>query len=114
VVTAAECADHQRRRASAPPTGRYSNPFWAAQIETLAALIEGLRLDPPLLATARPRYQRVQRLTEPEIDELVELYLGGATMVEVGEQLRINRHTVGKHLADRGVRARRNRSGQAT
>jgi hypothetical protein len=36
--------------------------------------------------------------------------VGGATMVEVGEQLRINRHTVGKHLADRGVRSQRNRA----
>lgn len=83
-------------------------------MKTLEALIERICLDPAPQMMVRPRYQRARRLSEREIDELVELYLAGATMVEVGERLLVNRHTVGKHLADRGVQSQRNRSGLTT
>jgi DNA-directed RNA polymerase specialized sigma24 family protein len=50
---------------------------------------------------------RVKRLSEKQVQQLIEGYEGGATVYELGEQFGISRQTVGKILKRHSVRMRR-------
>ena|GEM_PF-1320827 len=51
--------------------------------------------------------RQVVRLTEAQLDRLVENYLAGKTVYELGRQFGIARQTVSEHLHRRGVPMRR-------
>ena len=50
--------------------------------------------------------RQVVRLTEAQVDRLVEGYLGGQTVYELGRVFGIARQTVSEHLHRRGVTMR--------
>lgn len=57
-------------------------------------------------ATPGSHRQVQNRLTEPQIAELVAIYEAGANLLEIAERFRINRATVSVHLHRSGVGTR--------
>ncbi len=59
---------------------------------------------------SNPARRNVQRrLTDPEIDELVNEYQTGRTLADLASVLGIHRQTVAAHLEKRGIQRRANR-----
>ncbi len=54
-----------------------------------------------------PRRNVQRRLTDPEIDELVNEYQTGRTLADLASVLGIHRRTVAAHLQARGIRDER-------
>ncbi len=83
----------------------YSN--LSTQVTALEKLLASLpSLDEPLPEAPRKSWQRVRRLSEAEIDQLVADYRAGRTVYELAAQFGINRKAVSKHLHARGVTMR--------
>lgn len=89
------------------PAGAYSNI--KLQVRHLESLRRQLpSLDVPLSCPPkRPKPGRVKRLSEEEVQLLIEGYEAGATVYELGDRFGISRQTVGKLLKRRGVTMRR-------
>lgn len=51
-------------------------------------------------------YRTARQLRPVEVDELVQGYVGGATVFELATQFGIDRRTVGQHLRKRGIDTR--------
>lgn len=83
----------------------YSNRL--TQVTALEKLLAGLpSLDEPVPEAPRKPWQRVRRLSEAKIDQLVADYRAGRTVYELAAQYGINRKSVSKHLHARGVSMR--------
>jgi transposase-like protein len=64
-----------------------------------------LRSGKPTVRVRRSR-QVQRRLTEDEVDRLVDAYLAGATIGDLAARFGIHEHTVSAHLERKGVRRR--------
>ncbi|KJF18160.1 hypothetical protein [Acidithrix ferrooxidans] len=53
--------------------------------------------------------QRQKRLTYLEVNQVVAAYFGGSTTYEIASQFGLHRHTVSRHLKDRGIQLGRRR-----
>nr|WP_116112897.1 MULTISPECIES: hypothetical protein [Amycolatopsis] len=80
-----------------------------AQVTTLESLLRKLpRLDAPVKPSPeRPKPGRARQLDDEQTKLLIEGYLAGATVYELGERFGINRRTVSVVLKRHGVTMRR-------
>jgi DNA-binding CsgD family transcriptional regulator len=93
-----ELRDHQQRRRQTKSSAHAGSPRTRDTVDEET----GQRSNPP-----RRPVQR--RLTDPEIDELVNEYQAGRTLADLACALGIDRPTVAAHLQARGIQRRINR-----
>jgi hypothetical protein len=83
--------------------GRYLNP--SDQGERLRRLLEIVPAGPPTPIPRTPK-QVHRRLPADQIDQLINRYLAGATLKQLGQQFQVDRLTVAELLERRGVKRR--------
>ena len=83
--------------------GRYLNH--SDQGERLRHVLETLPSGPQIAIPRTPK-QVHRRLQPAEVDEVVDRYLAGATLKELGKQYQVHRTTVSELLEQRGVQRR--------
>lgn len=72
-------------------------------LELASAWPAGLPNETPRRST---HYRTMRPLRQDEIDELVEAYVGGATVFDLAKRFGIDRKTVGQHLERRNVKTK--------
>jgi hypothetical protein len=83
--------------------GRYLNP--SDQGERLRQILESVPSGPQTPIPRTPK-QIHRRLQPAQVDEVVNRYLAGATLKELGKQYHVHRTTVSELLEQRGVQRR--------
>ncbi len=100
LATSGHWPDHP---AAVEVLGKYCNPDATEAFRRLAHVPAGQKPAPPA------RNKQVQhRLRAAEVEELIEAYLAGATVYELGTRYRISRKTVSIILQREGVPTRYN------
>jgi hypothetical protein len=90
--------DHQQRRPRAKSSAHAGSPGTRDMVDEETGQL------------SNPSRRPVQRrLTDPEIDELVNAYQAGRTLADLACALGIDRRTVAAHLQARGIERRINR-----
>jgi len=88
------------------PGGAYSNiKLQVRQLEALWRRLPGLDV-PVLRSSERSKPGRMKRLSEEQVQQLIEGYEAGVTVYQLGAQFGIARQTVSKILKRQGVTMR--------